>query len=107
DGAVVKGVAFRNHQPAGDILELAIRYRNEGADELVFYDITASPQARVVDRRWVRRVAEVLDIPLCVAGGIRTLADAESILNEGADKVSINSPALENPDLIDLFAHRF
>lgn len=102
----MKGVAFRDHQRAGDILELATRYRDDGADELVFYDITASPEQRVVDRRWVRRVAEVLDIPLCVAGGIRSLADAESILNDGADKVSINSPALENPGLIDLLARR-
>lgn len=104
---MVKGVAFRNHQRAGDILELAVRYRDEGADELVFYDITASPEGRVIDRAWVRRVAEVLDIPLCVAGGIRSVADAEAILNDGADKVSINSPALENPGLIDLFARRF
>ena len=91
----------------GDILELAARYRDEGADELVFYDITASPDDRTVDRSWVNRVAAVLDIPFCVAGGIRTLEDAETVLNLGADKVSINTPALENPDLIEALATRF
>lgn len=104
---VVKGVQFRNHRVMGDIIELARRYRNEGADELVFYDITASPDGRTVDRNWVNRVAKVLDIPFCVAGGIRSLADAETVLNLGADKISINSPALENPDLIEVLARRF
>ena len=91
----------------GDILELAARYRDEGADELVFYDITASPEGRSVEREWVRRVARVLDIPFCVAGGIRSVADAEEILNAGAEKVSINSPALANPELIDALSERF
>jgi cyclase len=91
----------------GDILDLAARYRDEGADELVFYDITASPDQRTVDRGWVNKVASVLDIPFCVAGGIRTLADAETILNLGADKISINTPALENPGLIETLARRF
>ena len=91
----------------GDILALARRYRDEGADELVFYDITASPDGRTVDRSWVNRVAEVLDIPFCVAGGIRSVADAESVLNLGADKISINSPALERPALIDELVRRF
>ena len=104
---VVKGVQFRNHRVMGGIIELARRYRDEGADELVFYDITASPDGRTVDRNWVNRVAEVLDIPFCVAGGIRNLADAETVLNLGADKISINSPALENPDLIEVLARRF
>ena len=91
----------------GDILELAARYRDEGADELVFYDITASPEGRSVDRAWVRRVARVLDIPFCVAGGIRSVGDAEEILNAGAEKISVNSPALLRPDLIDELAERF
>jgi cyclase len=91
----------------GDILELAQRYRDEGADELVFYDITASPEGRSVDREWVRRVARVLDIPFCVAGGISSVAEAEEVLNAGAEKVSINSPALANPALIDALAERF
>jgi cyclase len=104
---VVKGIRFRDHQIVGDILALAERYRNEGADEVVFYDITASPEGRSVDRAWVRRVAEVLDIPFCVAGGIRSVEDAEAILNEGAEKVSINTPAITNPGLIDELASRF
>ena len=91
DGVVVKGVQFRNHRIMGDILDLARRYRDEGADELVFYDITASPDGRTVDRSWVNRVAEVLDIPFCVAGGIRTVADAEAILNRGAEKIDRKS----------------
>ena len=91
----------------GDIITLAARYRAEGADELVFYDITASPEQRSVDRAWVRRVAQVLDIPFCVAGGIRSVADAEAVLNAGAEKISINSPALAEPDLIDALSRRF
>jgi cyclase len=100
-------VQFRNHEVVGDILDLAERYRDEGADELVFYDITASPDGRSVDRSWINRVAKVLDIPFCVAGGIRTLRDAEEVLNFGADKVSINSPALARPALITELAKRF
>ena len=88
-------------------MTLAVRYRDEGADELMFYDITASPENRSVDRGWVSRVASVLDIPFCVAGGIRTVADAEAVLNAGAEKISINSPALADPDLIDALARRF
>lgn len=88
-------------------MELAARYCREGADELVFYDITASPDGRSVDRSWIRRVTAVLDIPFCVAGGIRSVADAEAVLNEGADKISINSPALANPPLISELARRF
>jgi len=107
DGVVVKGVQFRNHRIVGDILELAERYCAEGADELVFYDITASPDDRSVDRSWVSRVARVLDIPFCVAGGIRSVAAAEDVLNKGADKVSINSPALADPELITELARRF
>jgi len=100
-------VKFRNHRIVGDIIELARRYCDEGADELVFYDITASPDRRTVDRAWVDRVAAVIDIPFCVAGGIRSVADAEEVLNKGADKISINTPALENPGLIDELAKRF
>jgi cyclase len=107
DGQVVKGVRFSNHRTVGDILELAARYRAEGADELVFYDITASPEGRSVDRTWVSRVARVLDIPFCVAGGIRSVQDAEAVLNAGAEKISVNSPALADPPLIGLLARRF
>jgi cyclase len=107
DGVVVKGVRFRDHRVVGDILELATRYRDEGADELVFYDITASPEGRSVDRAWITRVARVLDVPFCVAGGIRSVADAEAVLGAGAEKVSINSPALQRPALIEELARRF
>ncbi|MDH3619782.1 MAG: imidazole glycerol phosphate synthase subunit HisF [Gammaproteobacteria bacterium] len=107
DGVVVKGVQFRNHRIVGDILDLAARYRDEGADELVFYDITASPDGRTVDRSWVNNVARLLDIPFCVAGGIKSLADAEEVLNKGADKISVNSPALADPNLISQLAKRF
>lgn len=98
---------FRDHVVVGDILELAQRYRDEGADELVFYDITASPDGRTVDRSWISRIARILDIPFCVAGGIRSVADAEEVLGEGAEKVSINSPALADPELISRLSARF
>jgi imidazole glycerol-phosphate synthase subunit HisF len=88
-------------------LELAARYRDEGADELVFYDISASPEGRSVDRSWVARVARILDIPFCVAGGISSVAQAEQVLASGAEKISVNSPALENPELIDALSERF
>ncbi len=104
---MVKGIRFRDHVVVGDIIELATRYRDEGADELVFYDITASPDGRTVDRSWITRIARILDIPFCVAGGIRSVADAEQILGEGAEKISINSPALSDPDLINRLSERF
>jgi imidazole glycerol-phosphate synthase subunit HisF len=107
DGQVVKGVRFRDHRVVGDILDLAARYRDEGADELVFYDISASPEGRTVDRTWVLRVARILDIPFCVAGGIRSVAEAEEVLAAGAEKISVNSPALENPGLINALSERF
>lgn len=100
DGKVVKGVQFRNHEIIGDIVPLAERYAQEGADELVFYDITASSDARVVDKSWVSKIAQVIDIPFCVAGGIKTIEQAGEILAMGADKISVNSPALSNPELI-------
>jgi len=104
---VVKGVRFRDHRVVGDILDLAARYRDEGADELVFYDISASPEGRSVDRSWVTRVARTLDIPFCVAGGIRSVTQAEEVLASGAEKISVNSPALADPDLIDALSQRF
>jgi len=107
DGRVVKGVRFRDHADMGGIVELAERYRDEGADELVFYDIGASPEGRRVDRGWVERVARVLDIPFCVAGGIRCIEDARDILHAGADKISINTPALERPALVGELADAF
>ena len=107
DGRVVKGVQFRNHRDIGNILELAQRYADEGVDELVFYDITASSEGRVVDKSWVTQVAKRINIPFCVAGGIRSIEDAKTILNNGADKISINSPALENPAFISELAAVF
>lgn len=106
DGRVVKGVRFEGHVDMGDAADLAARYRDEGADELVFYDITASPQGRTLDYRWVESVARLLDIPFCVAGGIRSVDQAARCLDHGADKVSINSPALERPELISEMAQR-
>lgn len=91
----------------GDIEGLAARYSSEGADELVFYDISASPDGRSVSREWVSRVSDLINIPFCVAGGIRSVADAESVLEKGADKISVNSPALNDPSLIDRLVKRF
>ncbi|QSX31516.1 imidazole glycerol phosphate synthase subunit HisF [Shewanella cyperi] len=107
DGKVVKGVQFRNHEIVGDIVPLAARYAAEGADELVFYDITASAHDRGVDKSWVSRIAEQIDIPFCVAGGIRSVAQARELLAYGADKISINSPALTDPSLIRRLADEF
>jgi len=107
DGQVVKGVQFRDHRVMGDIIELATRYSAEGADELVFYDITASPQGRSVDSEWVSRVAEVIDIPFCVAGGIRSVEAARKVLQRGADKISINTPAVQRPALVSELVEEF
>ncbi len=107
DGRVVKGIQFRDHRDAGDIVESAMRYREEGADELVFYDISASAEGRSLDPEWVRRIARVIDIPFAVAGGVRTRDQAAACLDSGADKVSINSPALERPALIEELARDF
>ncbi|GJL96269.1 MAG: imidazole glycerol phosphate synthase subunit HisF [Hyphobacterium sp.] len=107
DGRVVKGVRFQNHRDVGDIVELAADYAAQGADELVFYDISASPSGRTVEPEWIRAIADVIEIPFCVAGGIRSLEDARARLFAGADKISINTPALENPALIESMAAKF
>jgi len=104
---VVKGVQFKNHQIVGSIMSLAEKYSNDGADELVFYDISASTEGSIVNKNWVSKVADVIDIPFCVAGGIKTLEDAREILNLGADKISINTPALINPNLIKDLSNEF
>jgi imidazole glycerol-phosphate synthase subunit HisF len=93
DGRVVKGVQFRDHRDAGDIVEQAMRYRDEGADELVFYDISASAEGRSIDLQWVRKVARIIDIPFAVAGGLRTRDQAAACLDGGADKVLIEELA--------------
>ncbi|GLP96518.1 imidazole glycerol phosphate synthase subunit HisF [Paraferrimonas sedimenticola] len=107
DGQVVKGVRFRNHEIIGDIVPLAARYAEIGADELVFYDITASSDGRIVDKSWVARVAEKINIPFSVAGGINSLDSARQILAYGADKISVNSPALADPSLIERLHDEF
>lgn len=107
NGEVVKGVQFRNHEIIGAIEPLAERYAAAGADELVFYDITASADARVIDKSWVERVARLVDIPFTVAGGISSIEQAQQLLAMGADKLSINSPALQNPDLINQLVDEF
>jgi cyclase len=107
DGVVIKGVQFKQHEIIGDILELAKKYSDDGVDELVFYDISASSENRVVDNFWIKKIAEKINIPFCVAGGIKTIKDATLILENGADKISINSPAISNPNLITDIAERF
>lgn len=107
DGQVVKGTEFRNHRVVGGILDLAEYYTQAGADELVFYDITASSENRTVSVDWVSQVAAKISIPFCVAGGIRSVESAKAILNSGADKVSINTPALRQPSLISDIAREF
>lgn len=107
DNKVVKGIQFKNHEIVGSIVDLAEKYSNDGADELVFYDITASTRESVVSKNWVSKIAEVINIPFCVAGGIKTLDDAKQILNLGADKISINTPALNNPYLISELSNSF
>jgi cyclase len=91
----------------GGIEELALRYRDAGADELVFYDITASPEGRSADLGWIEKLARLIDIPFCVAGGIRSVEQARRTLAAGADKISVNSPALERPQLIDELSREF
>lgn len=107
DGRVVKGVNFVDLRDAGDPVEQAMVYDREGADELVFLDINASYEGRATTLEMVRRVADSLFIPFCVGGGIRTMADIRAALLAGADKVSINSAALKNPNLIDEAAWAF
>ncbi|HSU83782.1 MAG TPA: imidazole glycerol phosphate synthase subunit HisF [Thermoanaerobaculia bacterium] len=106
-GRVVKGVRFENLRDQGDPAEAALRYASQGADEIVFLDITAAPEERDTDVEWVRRTAEQVFIPLTVGGGVRSEADARRLLRSGADKVGINSAAVERPELIGELARRF
>ena len=107
DGKVVKGIQFKNHQVVGSILDLAEKYSNDGADELVFYDISASTKDSIVEKNWISKIADVVNIPFCVAGGIKSVEDARQILKLGADKISINTPAIDNPDLIYDLSNEF
>src|SRR6201999_3215858 len=106
-GRVVKGVKFFDHVDAGDPVEQAKRYQEQGADELVFYDITASHEGRGIMADLVSKVVEECFMPLCVGGGVRTLDDATRLIQAGAEKVSINSAAVKNPKLIHEIARKF
>ncbi|MEO6191902.1 MAG: imidazole glycerol phosphate synthase subunit HisF [Thermoanaerobaculia bacterium] len=106
-GRVVKGVRFENLRDQGDPAESALRYAEQGADEIVFLDIGAAPEERDTDVEWVRRTAEQVFVPLTVGGGVRSEADAKRLLRSGADKVGINSAAVERPELIRELARRF
>ena len=106
-GRVVKGIRFENLRDQGDPADSALRYAEQGADEIVFLDIGAAPEGRDTDVEWVRRAAEQVFIPLTVGGGVRSEADARRLLRSGADKVGINSAAVERPELIEEVAHRF
>ncbi|MEA4944054.1 MAG: imidazole glycerol phosphate synthase subunit HisF [Propionicimonas sp.] len=107
DGRVVKGVNFRNLRDAGDPVDLATAYGAEGADELVFLDISASSEGRATTDDTVRRTAETVFIPLCVGGGVRGVADVDRLLRTGADKVGINTGAIARPQAIDEIVDRF
>jgi len=107
DGRVVKGIKFQNLRDSGDLVELAFRYMQEGADELVFLDITATQKQKQTMLEWVRKVAEVIQIPFTVGGGVRNLQDVDAIIHAGADKVSINSIAVKNPNLIEEISKKF
>jgi imidazole glycerol-phosphate synthase subunit HisF len=106
-GRVVKGTRFKDLRDAGDPVELAAFYYREGADEIVFYDITASHEQRHTATELARRAAEEVFVPYTIGGGVRTVEDMRAMLRAGADKVSINSAAVKNPDLIDEAAERF
>ena len=107
DGRTVKGIKFEGLRDAGDPVELGARYSREGADELVFLDITATQEKRKTLKKLVEEIARHLDIPFTIGGGIKSIAGAEALLEAGADKISINSAALKNPDLVDAIATRF
>jgi cyclase len=107
NGRVVKGTQFKNIKDIDDPKTLGKRYSSEGADELVFYDITASHEERTTSLEFVRQVAEEINIPFSVGGGVRTIEDIKTILRMGADKVSINSGAIDNPTLISEGAYKF
>jgi imidazole glycerol-phosphate synthase subunit HisF len=106
-GRVVKGVEFVNLRDAGDPVELAVRYQEEGADEIVFLDITASHEKRETAARLARRCADDVFIPFTIGGGVRSVEDAQAVLDAGADKVSVNSAAVARPELLSEMAEVF
>ncbi len=107
DGKVVKGVKFKNHKVLGDIIDLSTKYEASGADELVFYDICASADNRTINYDWISEVADKISIPFRVAGGITSVEIARKAFSSGADKISINSPALSRPELINELVEEF
>ena len=107
NGKVVKGVQFKNHRIIGDPIKLAAKYSEENADELVFYDIYSSVESKSVSLSWINEIAQNINIPFCVAGGIKNIKKAKEVLYMGADRVSINTPAVENPKLINELAKTF
>src|SRR5205814_2914048 len=107
NGRVVKGIQFEGLRDAGDPVEVARRYQRDGADELVFLDISASHEGRAIMLDVVRRVSEQIFMPFTVGGGIRTLDDATCLIQAGAEKVSINSAAVKNPELVTQVAQKF
>lgn len=107
DGRTVKGVNFVQLVDAGDPVELAKGYARQGADELLFLDITASHEQRRIIRDWVLKVAKVIDIPFTVGGGLRSVEDVLAVLDSGADKISLNSAAVKNPGILTVVANRF
>ncbi len=106
-GRVVKGVRFTDLRDEGDPADAAARYAEDGADEIVFLDVTAAPERRATDLAWVERVAERVFVPLLVGGGVREVEDARALLRSGADKVAVNSAAVERPALLGELAERF
>lgn len=107
NGRVIKGIQFKNHEDIGDAFALAKKYSDLQIDELVLYNISSSADGQTVSYDWIKSVSKNINIPFCVAGGIRTIHDADKILNNGADKISINTPALENPAIINEFVKAF
>ncbi|MEM7052480.1 MAG: imidazole glycerol phosphate synthase subunit HisF [Acidobacteriota bacterium] len=107
DGRVVKGVKFQNLVDRGDPAESALRYADQGADEIVFLDISAAPERRATDLAWVERSAEQIFVPLTVGGGVRSVEDARALLKAGADKVGVNTAAVARPELLTELAERF
>ncbi len=107
DGQTVKGIHFENLREAGDAVELGAKYAREGADELVFLDITATHEKRKALAELVKRIAREINIPFTVGGGISSMEDVHVLMSNGADKVSVNSAALKRPELIDELAHNF